>query len=435
MSKIRWFTDEAGVEQDAVAQVERTASMPFVTGVAVMPDVHYGKGSTVGTVVATEGAVMPACVGVDIGCGMIAVRTTLSPEDVRPHLQSIREGIERRIPLGIGPYGMNSRILDSALPRVAALETHAERVFGDINYMNQRSKDWRSQLGSLGGGNHFIELCVGRRCATIPTVECKTDYCGGIIGGGYVVDDDPSREEVWVILHSGSRGVGNKTGTFWTKAAQKQAKRLYYDQWLPDPDLAYLVRGTEEYEHYIQELKWCQMFALLNREEMMDRVLTELHHTLSGFRIGSVSVEGERSFMSLEVERINCHHNFVKEYDRKTLITRKGAIEAVVGQRALIPGSMGACSYIVTGKGHPGAYHSAPHGAGRRMSRTKAREQFTVEELTARMKAQGIEARVRSAIVDEHPDAYKDIDAVMYDARDLVEPTHVLTQIINVKGD
>lgn len=438
MSKIRLFASQ--IEPEAMAQVERTASLPFVKGVAVMPDVHFGKGSTVGTVVATRGAIMPACVGVDIGCGMIAVRTDLTPESVRPHLKAIREGIERRIPVGIGPYGMNSRILPTAQARIDILEAEAALQFKDVNHMNQRAGEWRRQLGSLGGGNHFIEVCIGRPW-----------FDGDSGPAGYNPGPDLSApEEVWVILHSGSRGVGNKTGTHWTQVAKKQAKRYMYDHILPDPDLAYLVEESEEYWQYMKELYWCQKFAALNRDEMMDRVLTELSVTVHGVQVEMAQVScptmdgcmapwvKSLGIVNIEVERINCHHNYVnKEHHdgENVMVTRKGAILASDGVRGLIPGSMGARSFITTGLGHPGAYCSAPHGAGRRMSRTQARKQFTLEGVQAEMDAQGIEARIRSAIIDEAPGAYKSIDMVMNDARELVRPTHVLRQIISVKGD
>jgi tRNA-splicing ligase RtcB len=243
---------------------------------------------------------------------------------------------------------------------------------------------------------------------------------------------DPS---VWVILHSGSRGVGNKTGTFWTKQAQKLATKFLYDKWLPDPDLAYLPVHTDEYHAYMAELFWCQEFARCNREEMMDRVLAELYYTCDQ-KIDPAGSVG--SDLPLEAERINCHHNYVNRENHdgeNVLVTRKGAIAAAEGDRGLIPGSMGARSYIVAGLGHAGAYQSAPHGAGRLMSRTAARKQFTVEGVRASMEAQGIEANVREAIVDEAPGAYKDIDAVMWDARELVRPTHRLRQLVSVKGD
>lgn len=414
-NKIRLFASL--IEDEAMAQVERTASLPFVRGVAVMPDVHFGKGSTVGTVVATKGAIMPACVGVDIGCGMIAVRTSLTPESVRPHLQAIREGIERRIPLGIGPYGANSRILPSAQARIDILEAEATQHWQDVNHMNQRSKDWRGQLGSLGGGNHFIEVCYGR-----PIIGL--DYGSSHIFG--------LADEVWVILHSGSRGVGNRTGNHWTGVAKKQAERYMYAHTLPDPDLAYLVEQSEEFHAYMKELWWCQRYAMLNRDEMMDRVLTELARTCGAAQ--TVAEWGK----DWELERINCHHNYVNRESHdgeNVLVTRKGAILAAEGVRGLIPGSMGARSYITTGLGYPGAYKSAPHGAGRKMSRTQARKTFTVDQVAADMAEQGIECRMRPAILDEAPGSYKPIEQVMYDARELVRPTHILKQVISVKGD
>jgi tRNA-splicing ligase RtcB len=428
--RIRWFTED--VEPEARNQVERTASMPFVAGVAVMPDVHFGRGSTVGTVVATRGAVMPACVGVDIGCGMIAVRTRLTPDQVRSHVAAIREGIERRIPVGIGQRGQNSRIQATASLRVGELFDLSDKLFGSKLHMDQRSPDWKNQLGSLGGGNHFIEVCVGQPWLV-------TD--GGHVGVNEGFSLDPKDEEVWIILHSGSRGVGNRTGTFWTKTAQKLPKHYMNGVDLPDPDLAALVEGTPEFDQYMRELHWCQEFARLNREEMMDRVVMELATTVLGFKpvlahyeLGNLANAGHL----IEVERINCHHNYVRaeEHDgEQVYVTRKGAISAAVGERGLIPGSMGARSYIVTGLGNPEGFHSAPHGAGRRMSRGAARKAFTLEGVRAELEAQGIEARVREAIVDEAPGAYKDIDRVMADAATLVRPTHVLRQLVSVKGD
>lgn len=411
-SKIRLFASQ--IEPEAMEQVERTASMPFVHGLAVMPDVHFGKGSTVGTVVATKGAIMPACVGVDIGCGMIAMRTNLTLEQVKPHLKKIREGIERRIPLGVGPRGMNTHLQTFTESRIRMLEDLALVYWDTPDFMAKRLKEWRLQLGSLGGGNHFIEVCVGN-----PVI-----YPG--------LSDQPIFEEesIWVILHSGSRGVGNKTGTFWTNVAKDQAKRYKYDTTLPDPDLAYLIEESREFHEYRKELNWCQRFAQLNRDEMMSRVVTELVYTL-GLDLDPISAA-----MGLEVERINCHHNYVNEekHDGQDLfITRKGAISAANGVRGLIPGSMGAESFIVTGLGNSGSFRSAPHGAGRRMSRTAARKAFSLEQVRAEM--QGIEANVRTGILDEAPGAYKDIDQVMNDAKELVRPTHVLQQIISVKGD
>lgn len=402
--RVRWFTAQENVEQDAVNQVYATASMPFVHGLAVMPDVHFGKGSTVGTVVATKGAVMPACVGVDIGCGMIAARTNLKPEDIANFLPQLREDIERRIPLGIGPYGMNSRILPSAEPRIEYLERLSTEFWEDINHMNNRGADWRRQVGSLGGGNHFIEICSGD----------NIHWC-------YTCAGPPV---VWIILHSGSRGVGNRTGTHWMGVARKLPKHYMYGVDLPNPDLAALIEGTPEYDAYMKELFWCQEFARLNREEMLDRVLAGLFYTLG---------------REIHVfDRVNCHHNYVSKETHdgeELLVTRKGAIRADIGDRGLVPGSMGTRSYIVSGLGNRSSFNSAPHGAGRRMSRGQARRTFNLETVTAEMQAQGIEARMRMAILDEAPGAYKDIGAVMEDAKTLVQPTEVLKQMISIKGD
>jgi tRNA-splicing ligase RtcB len=395
---IRFFIPPDLIEAEALQQIRNTASMPFVHGVAVMPDVHFGLGSTIGTVVATEGAVMPAAVGVDIGCGMIAVRTSLTREQVMPLRQQIREGIERRIPVGVGSFGVNSRILPSAEPRISKLKT-LEAGFGLD--MNQRA-GWEKAMGSLGGGNHFIEVCLGY------------DYAGA--------------ESVWVILHSGSRGVGNKTGNYWTKIAKSLHSEEFNRGQFPDVNLSWLTAGTVEYDQYLREVSWCQQFALLNREEMMDRVLIELTYSMPNL----LGVE------NIEMERINSHHNYMvnEEYEGRMLsITRKGAIYAGDGKRSLIPGSMGTNSYIVEGLGNEASFNSAPHGAGRRMSRRKAREAFTVESVAAQMAERDIEARVREAIVDEAPGAYKDIEETMVHARELVRPLYRLRQIINVKGD
>jgi tRNA-splicing ligase RtcB (3'-phosphate/5'-hydroxy nucleic acid ligase) len=421
---IRFFIPPDQIEQEALQQIRNTASMPFVHGLAVMPDAHFGMGSTVGTVVATEGAVMPACVGVDIGCGMIAVRTNLSVEQVMPLRKQIREGIERRIPVGIGGHGENSKVLPSSSLRIGQLHGLADRLGVD---MDKRHTGWRKQLGSLGGGNHFIEVCIGRP-----------------IGGpdGALIDRDPPYTgEIWIILHSGSRGVGNKTGNYWTKIAKGLEKHYMNGVQIPDQNLAALIDGTPEYEQYMKELHWCQEFARLNREEMMDRVLTELwyqvHVLPSGINPKTEAPElAARQF--LEIERINSHHNYatIEHHEGKDLlVTRKGAILANAGKRSLIPGSMGTNSYIVEGLGNLDSFNSAPHGAGRRMSRTRARQMFTVETLTEQMAERDIESRVREAIVDESPGAYKDIEQTMAHASELIRPLYRLRQILNVKGD
>jgi tRNA-splicing ligase RtcB len=386
----------ASILEDATRkQALQTAAMPFVRPhVALMPDAHLGTGSTVGSVIPTERAVMPATVGVDIGCGMAAVRTGFTREDVtafatRPGrgLAALREAIERAVPVSKGGY--NTRIARSADRRVAELEDRAGRDgFDPGSY----ARNWRLQLGTLGSGNHFIELCL----------------------------DEVDR--LWVFLHSGSRGVGNKIAQRHVKVAQKLC-----EQWsvpLPHRDLAYLVEGTDEFWAYVRELTWAQRFALLNRAEMLDRTVA----CLSDWAGAAV----ERA------DDVQCHHNYTVREEhggRQVWLTRKGAIDAAAGKRGLIPGSMGTRSYVVTGLGNPASFHSAPHGAGRNFSRRAARERFTVEQLTEAMA--GIEWRAENAraFLDEIPGAYKDIDQVMEDAKDLVAVDHTLRQILNVKGD
>ena len=375
------------IEVQALKQVENTASMPFIyKHVAVMPDCHFGKGATVGTVLATKGSIIPAAVGVDIGCGMIAVKTPLVRADITDPA-GVRAGIERRIPMSAGKN--NRSLTESAAGRVKVMERLATRDYDAID------PNWRLALGTLGGGNHFIELA--------------TDETGA----------------VWATLHSGSRGIGNKIGNLHIRRAQAMATT--HRVALPDRDLAYLTEGTREFDEYIRDVQWAQQFAKLNRDEMMDRVMTELSRHVHG--------DSEHA-AALEVQRINCHHNFTQleeHFGERIWVTRKGAIEARRGMWAMIPGSMGTRSYIVSGLEHPMAFRSAPHGAGRRLSRTAARKQYTMTDLDAAMT--GIEYRRSSVLLDEIPSAYKDIDEVMEHAKDLVEIKHVLKQFVNVKGD
>jgi tRNA-splicing ligase RtcB len=381
------FLPARTIEPEALAQIGNVASLPFVfRHVAVMPDCHVGKGATVGTVIATEGAVIPAAVGVDIGCGMLAVRTEL-PRSALGDLRAVRQGIERRIPMSAGHS--NSRPQPSAEPRIAELKKMAEgrdlnRLFG--------TRSWELELGSLGGGNHFIEVCV----------------------------DETDR--LWLTLHSGSRGIGNRIGNHYIKAAQRIAAKRGLT--LPDRDLASLSEGTAEFDDYLRNLRWAQRFALLNREEMMDRLIAE------------VQTHVRADSGPIERERINCHHNFTqieRHFGHDVWVTRKGAIQARRGMKGMIPGSMGTRSYIVSGLEHPMAFHSAPHGAGRRFSRTKARARFTMNDLRDSMA--GIEFHAKPAFIDEIPGAYKDIDEVMSNARELVEINATLKQIVNVKGE
>jgi tRNA-splicing ligase RtcB len=374
-------------------QAERTASLPFVyPHVALMPDAHLGKGATVGSVLPTKGAIIPAAVGVDIGCGMIAVRTPWSVDEVRARgpLAPLRGEIERAVPLSAGKY--NKALTESARRRVKELEAKADEL-GErvLHSVTTTAPNWTMQLGSLGSGNHFIEVTADEH------------------------------QRVWLFLHSGSRGVGNKIAQRHIAIAQERARRANLD--LPDRDLAWLDEGTPEFDRYIAELRWAQHFALLNREEMMDRVAGCLAAHM-------------RADETPELERINCHHNFSEQerhFDADLWVSRKGAIQAKKGQGGLIPGSMGTASYVVSGLGNPVALESAPHGAGRVYSRTKARKTFSRAQLEESMK--GIEWRHSDAFLDEIPAAYKDVDVVMRDAKDLVEVRHTLRQLVNVKGD
>ena len=381
-----WNSIEAGAQ----TQILNTASMPFVfKHVAVMPDCHYGKGATVGTVLATKDAVIPAAVGVDIGCGMIAVRTPLKRRDI-PDAAAIRAAIERRIPMSAGRN--NAKLTPTAEARVKTLEQLAVDTKATPD---QYDRNWRLALGTLGGGNHFIELAE---------------------------DTDGA---VWLTLHSGSRGVGNRIGNHYIKVAQDVCRKMQVD--LPDRDLAYLPEKHPAFAAYIRDLNWAQQFALHNRNEMMDRVLTEVSHAVYGTRDRQAD---------LELQRINSHHNFTQQerhFHDEVWVTRKGAIKATHDSWAMIPGSMGTRSYIVVGKEHPMSFHSAPHGAGRRYSRTKARALFTMKDLSNAM--EGIEYRHSNVLLDEIPGAYKDIDKVMEHARDLVEIRYTLKQFVNVKGD
>lgn len=382
--KIITFIPPEKIEPEALQQVENTASLPFLFHhVAVMPDCHFGKGATVGTVIATKGAIVPAAVGVDIGCGMIAVKTNLKKEQLGD-LKKIREGIERRIPMSAGKF--NAKVQDSAKVKIDALKALAQgKDYSKVG-------EWESSLGTLGGGNHFVEICLDEN------------------------------EDVWATLHSGSRGIGNKLGNKHIKIAQKLMQKNFIT--LPDMDLAYLVEGTPEFDEYLFDLHWAQEFARLNREEMMDRVLTELKYAT-----GNKDAE-------IEVERVNCHHNFSQienHFKQNVWVTRKGAIQAKIGMKGMIPGSMGTKSYIVEGLENPMSFHSAPHGAGRNFSRGEAKRRFTMEDFDKAMV--GIEHRREEVLLDEIPAAYKDIDDVIENAKELVKIEHTLKQIINMKGD
>ena len=372
------------LEEKTLEQALNTARMSFIAPhVALMPDAHLGKGATVGSVIPTAGAIIPAAVGVDIGCGMIAVRTQFTRDQLPDGLGALREAIEAAVPLSAGKY--NPVITKTAADRVDEL-----RSMDGLADANAIAGNWPHQLGSLGSGNHFIEVSV----------------------------DEERR--VWLFLHSGSRGVGNELAVKHIAIAAGLNKKWKIA--LPDPDLAYLVEETAEFWDYIRALRWAQHFALLNREEMMDRVINCFERWYGD------AVE--------RTETINCHHNYTEQethFGHQVWLSRKGAIDASAGAHGLIPGSMGAASYVVVGKGNAASLNSSPHGAGRNYSRSAARKKFSRDDLEQAMV--GIEWRHTDAFLDEHPLAYKDIDVVMADADDLVEVRHTLHQIVNVKGD
>lgn len=368
------------LETNTREQAEQTATMPFIfPHLALMPDAHLGMGATVGSVIPTLNAIIPAAVGVDIGCGMIAVRTQHRKDDLPTTLRPLRESIEAAIPTSAGNY--NTTMTDTAAELGARL--------GECSLADRLVPQWNYQLGTLGSGNHFIEVTL----------------------------DEEDR--VWLFLHSGSRGVGNKIAQHHIKIAKQLCERWWIP--LPDSDLAYLVEGTDEFWNYIRDLNWAQEFAFANRVEMMNRLIDCVSE-----HVGPVE----------EQQRINCHHNFTQSeihWSRSVWVSRKGAIEAKEGQLGLIPGSMGTASYVVEGKGNRLSLNSSPHGAGRNFSRSAARKAFTVEDLRTAMV--GIEYRDTDAFIDEIPSAYKDIDVVMADAADLVTIKHTLHQVLNVKGD
>ena len=381
------------LEDNTRAQVQMTSEMPFIfPHIALMPDAHLGKGCAVGAVLPTLGAIMPAAVGVDIGCGMIAVRTQFMASDLPADRKPLREAIEGAIPLSKGNYNLSLSSY-GARQRIVDLKARAANAhFDPATY----APNWVLQLGTLGSGNHFIEVSL----------------------------DEEDR--VWLFLHSGSRGVGNRIAQHHIKVAQAQCAKWWID--LPDPDLAYLVEGTDEFWAYIRELRWAQHFALLNREEMMDRVIQCFTDWIRNQSGSYADVE--------ETQRINCHHNYTEQerhFGKDVWLSRKGAINASEGVPGLIPGSMGTASYVVIGKGNRLALNSSPHGAGREYGRKHAQRTFTYDQLVESM--EGIEWSGSAEFIDEIPQAYKDIDTVMKDASDLVEVRHTLRQIINVKGD
>ncbi|MFE0021776.1 RtcB family protein [Amycolatopsis sp. NPDC059021] len=385
---IRMWADPASVEDQAMRQLHNVANLPWVHGVAVMPDVHYGKGATVGSVIAMRDAVSPAAVGVDIGCGMSAVRTSLTAADLPDDLGKLRRRIESAVPVGFGLH--KTPVNTAKVHGVGGWDTFW-KAFGDLHpgvqELRQRA---HLQVGSLGGGNHFIEVCLEQ---------------GGADEG-----------RVWLMLHSGSRHIGKELA----ERHMAVARKLPHNADLPDPDLAVFVADTPEMAAYRRDLFWAQDYAARNRATMVALVKLALAEEVPGTTFD---------------DAISCHHNYVAEetYDGvDLLVTRKGAIRAGSGDLGIIPGSMGTGSYIVRGLGNTSSFESASHGAGRRMSRNKAKKTFTAADLAAQ--TAGVECRKDSGVVDEIPAAYKDIDSVIKAQTDLVEVVAHLKQVICVKG-
>ncbi|MFO1010299.1 MAG: RtcB family protein [Planctomycetota bacterium] len=381
-------------EDEAKKQLHNVARLPFVhPWVAAMPDVHWGIGATVGSVVPTIGAIIPAAVGVDIGCGMMAVETTLAADDLPSNLRQVREAIEKAVPHGMTKRGRDKGSWHDVPERSANAWSELEPVFRRIADKHRAVKNANhvTQLGTLGTGNHFIEVCVDEA------------------------------DHVWFLLHSGSRGVGNRIGTYFIELARKDLGAAVGN--LPDRDLAYLSEGTQHFDDYVEAVEWAQTFAMTNRALMMKAVVEAVK-----------SVKGVRNFQTTSMA-VNCHHNYVareRHYGADVFLTRKGAVRAGAGELGIIPGSMGAASYIVRGKGNPESFDSCSHGAGRRMSRTKAKETYSVADHAEATKH--VECRKDAAVIDETPMAYKPIDRVMAAQADLVEVVHTLRQVVCVKG-
>ena len=393
---IKMWTEGVPVEADARAQLINTARMPFIyKHLAVMPDVHLGKGSTIGSVIPTHKAIIPAAVGVDIGCGMIACKTTLTAKDLPDNLAPLRAAIEQVVPHGRTSV-RGSRDKGAWGDRPPALVDEAwkslQGVFNEItaDYPQLIKTNQHKHLGTLGTGNHFIEICLDEQ------------------------------DTVWIMLHSGSRGVGNAIGTLFIELAKKDMQQHLCN--IPDQDLAYFEEGSKYFGDYVKAVGWGQKFAKTNREIMMQHVIDAMRKIIS------------KPFQT-HLEAVNCHHNYVQKerhFGEDVYVTRKGAVSAKKGELGIIPGSMGARSFIVRGLGNEDSFSSCSHGAGRTMSRTKAKKLFSLEDQIRA--TQGVECRKDADVIDEIPMAYKDIDAVMHAQKDLVEIVYTLKQVVCVKG-
>ena len=385
---VKIFTDD--IDSAALDQLSKLAQLQFIhTHIAVMPDVHAGIGATVGSVIPTQSAIIPAAVGVDIGCGMNAIRLNLNAAQLPDDLKSLRLAIERKVPVGFNQHQQVKAKASTLTPLQLRLKRITNKHQGLLRMLRDFDRTWQRQLGTLGGGNHFIELCLDEA------------------------------DQVWIMLHSGSRGLGNCIGTYFIERAKKEAQSRFGH--VPDKDLSYFAEGSNSFDDYLEAVQWAQDYAMDNRREMMRLILEAIRPLLPSFQMSK--------------EAINCHHNYVTQethFGANVYVTRKGAISAQVDELGIIPGSMGAKSYIVRGKGNPESFCSCSHGAGRRMSRSKAKRLFSVDDLTAQ--TAGIECRKDSGVLDELPAAYKDIDQVMAYQADLVEVVHTLRQVLCIKG-
>jgi tRNA-splicing ligase RtcB len=390
--RIKAWVKGVPVEPQAREQLENVAGLPFVySHLAVMPDVHFGRGATVGSVIPTKGAIIPAAVGVDIGCGMMAVETTLRAERLPDSLAKLRSEIERKAPAGVGRNGEWGTIPDSVASRWrnSDLDERLTRIRDKHRKIPNHKVG--SQLGTLGSGNHFIEVCLDER--------------------GFV----------WVMLHSGSRGTGNQIEQYFIEMARRLLEKRVLGYHVPDQDLAFFVEGEPIFDDYIEAVGWAQDYARANREAMMERTLQAMREHLPKFKLGKHAV--------------NCHHNYVEKehhFGADVWVTRKGAVRAGDGELGIIPGSMGAKSFIVPGKGNADSFCSCSHGAGRKISRSEAKRTFSLKD--HREAVAGVECRVDEHLIDETPMAYKDIDAVIAAQSDLIEVVHTLKQVVCVKG-
>ena len=411
---IKAWVDGVPFEDEARAQLERVAAMPFVHAhVAVMPDVHAGLGATVGSVIASKRAVIPAAVGVDIGCGMMAVKTSLRADQLPDDLRPLRLAIEAAVPHGRSDRGgKNDRgawgdVPDAHATAWAALQPGYDRILA--THQSAGNAQRVNQLGTLGTGNHFIEVCVDDRGLS------SVGSAG--VGQRGSIDEAGA---VWVMLHSGSRGVGNRIGSYFIERAKAEMRRWFVN--LPDEDLAYLPEGSELFRDYLHAVEWAQDYARVNRELMMRATIAAMRAT------------GLPAF-DAHLEAVNCHHNYVSRehhYGENVVVTRKGAVRARLGELGIIPGSMGAKSFIVRGKGCAASFTSCSHGAGRAMSRTKAKKVFTLADHA--VATAGVECRKDEDVIDETPGAYKEIDAVMAAQAELVDIVYTLKQVLCVKG-